>query len=196
MTQYFAMLDDRCQGPFPLDRLREVGVSPNTYVWSKNMADWEKAIEVEEIRDYYFNILREKNRQKNQDVEINRKRVADTVDGLYKTGFLRFGMEFPMPEDNVDLDNPPVSYVVPAIISTLFCFPITGAMAIYYSIKSRREWENALRSESETSRDLYTPEERLECKKNAHYFERMAKMWIGITFFIGVIVYATVISQQ
>lgn len=196
MRQYFAMLDDQCQGPFPLERLSEVGVGPDTYVWSKHMTDWEKAIDVEEIKDYFQSRLLEKKRAQQRDIADIRGVDDNSSDGSPKIRFVRFGMDFPMPEEEEDLDRPPVSYVVPALVSTLLCFPITGAMAIYYSLKSRREWENAMRSETPSQRELYTPEERLACKKNAHYFGRMAKMWIGITFFIGMIVYATVISQQ
>lgn len=199
MTQYFAMLNDSCQGPFRLDQLNQAGVRPDTYVWSKNMTDWEKAIDVEEIRDYYRDRLSEK-RDRNASAQTDTANKKNMTGGnsiqQIKGQFSRYGIDFPVPEEEEDLDRPPVYYVVPAIILTLFCFPITGAMAIYYSIKSRKEWEFAVMSESEKSRELYTPEERLEYKRNARYYERMAKMWIGITFFIGVIVYATVIGNM
>lgn len=197
MTQYFAMLDNNCQGPFLLDQLDRAGVRPDTYVWSKNMADWEKAIDVEEIRDYFRKHLDEKRERIIHSDSENQKNgnINTNVEKQQVNVFSRYGLEFPVQEEEEDLDRPPVSYIIPAVISTLLCFPITGAMAIYYSIKARLEWGYAVMSESDKGREPYTPEERLEYKKNAHYCERMAKMWIGITFFIGIIAYATIIGN-
>lgn len=51
--QIFAMIDGRQTGPLQLDNLVEAGVGPDTYVWSKGMADWEKASEVPDICRYF-----------------------------------------------------------------------------------------------------------------------------------------------
>lgn len=51
--RYFAMIDGERRGPFELDALADVGVRPDTYVWCKGMADWEKAEDVAEICRWY-----------------------------------------------------------------------------------------------------------------------------------------------
>lgn len=190
------MISDRCQGPFPLDQLIEAGVGPDTYVWSKRMTEWEKAIDVEEVKDYFQRRLKEKSQPKKIIVHNPFENQNNVQQSISKPRFVRYGMEFPMPEDQTDYDQPPTSHLIPAIIITIMCFPFTGLMAIYYSIKSQREWENAMRGSSKKGDVVYTPEEVLQCKKEAHYNERMAKMWIGITFFIGMIAIATLLFQQ
>lgn len=194
MTQYFAMINDSCHGPFRLDQLIEAGVTPDTYVWSKRMVDWEKAIDVEEIRDFYHEHLKAKSRPKRES-PVESKDLSPIVKNVAPK-FVRLGFDFPMPEENEDIDMPPTSYLILAIFVTIMCLPFTGFMAIYYSIKSQREWKNAMRGVSKDGKVVFTSEEVTECKKEAHYCARMAKMWIGITFFIGIIVYATVLFQQ
>lgn len=49
----FAMIDGRQVGPMDLDDIVEAGVRPDTYVWSKGMADWQKAAEVPDICRYF-----------------------------------------------------------------------------------------------------------------------------------------------
>ncbi len=53
MALYFAMIDGERRGPFRLDQLRDAGVGPDTYVWSKGMADWEQAADVADICRYF-----------------------------------------------------------------------------------------------------------------------------------------------
>lgn len=49
----FAMIDGRQVGPMDLDDIVEAGVRPDTYVWSKGMADWQKAAEVPDLCRYF-----------------------------------------------------------------------------------------------------------------------------------------------
>ena len=65
-----------------------------------------------------------------------------------------------LPEEPVDTSVPPASMLVISILLTLFCFPFTGFVAIYYSVMSRKAWEEARRSVSRSSSRLYTDEER------------------------------------
>lgn len=51
--KYFAMIDGRQYGPMELDEMVREGVRPDTYVWCKDMADWEPASEVPDICRYF-----------------------------------------------------------------------------------------------------------------------------------------------
>ena len=75
---------------------------------------------------------------------------------------------------------------------TLFCFPFTGLVAIYYSYKARSAWQESWRSQQKANKPLYSDSEREELRKQAHDYDRQAKMWIGITFFLSLILYAFV----
>lgn len=188
MALYFAMINGERQGPFRPDQLRDAGVGPDTYVWCKGMADWEQAADVADIcrffRQHIFNLM--------HPVPATQPDREERQENL-ETPDLRFGIRsaFPMPEDSpADLDRAPASMLAPAILTTLLCFPLTGFFAIYYSVLSRRAWDDAIHSESKNGSKLYTNEERMECKKKAHDYARQSKMWVGITFFLGFIFYA------
>ena len=47
--RYFAMIGGEQRGPYELMELSEAGVTPETYVWCKGMADWQPASDVAEI---------------------------------------------------------------------------------------------------------------------------------------------------
>lgn len=49
----FAMIDGQQVGPLELDEIVEAGVRPDTYVWCKGMADWQRAAEVPDICRYF-----------------------------------------------------------------------------------------------------------------------------------------------
>ncbi len=49
----YAMIDGQQVGPMPLDDIVAAGVRPDTYVWCKGMADWQKASEVPDICRYF-----------------------------------------------------------------------------------------------------------------------------------------------
>lgn len=193
MALYFAMIDGERQGPFRLDQLRDAGVRPDTYVWCKGMDDWEQAADVADIcrffRQHIFNLMH----PSPAEPEVSEQQgPSEPDDGV------RYGMRFVFPmqeETSVDYDHAPTSMLAPAILLTLFCFPLTGFLAIYYSILSRRAWNNVMHSESENGRKLYSEAERYECKKNAHEYARLSKMWVGITFFLGMIFYAFFVNK-
>ena len=49
----FAMIDGHQVGPMELDDIVSAGVRPDTYVWCKGMADWQKAADVPDICRYF-----------------------------------------------------------------------------------------------------------------------------------------------
>lgn len=92
-------------------------------------------------------------------------------------------------EQEEDTETPPPPYLLAiSIIVTIFC-PL-AMVAIYYSFQASRAWQESKRSGSKSSNKLYTDEERANYRKLAHDYARSAKMWIGISFFLGIIMYA------
>ncbi len=51
--KYFAMIDGRQYGPMEIEDMVKEGVRPDTYVWCKQMADWERAEDVPDICRYF-----------------------------------------------------------------------------------------------------------------------------------------------
>ncbi len=49
MKEYYVYLNDQQQGPFTLEQLAEMGITPETEVWTQGMADWRQAGDVAEL---------------------------------------------------------------------------------------------------------------------------------------------------
>lgn len=204
--KYFAMIDGRQQGPFELSQLIEAGIGPDTYVWCKEMTDWQKADEVADICRAMRNHIFDLHHQKISDVgidgnqaiaqaEIERQesfeRELEKVPPRFRRYFRNAGqLPGPSIDTSPDLRYPPLSMLAVSILLTLFCFPLTGLVAIYYSLMSSKTWQETTRSESKHGSKLYTEEEKTELKKRSYDYSRQAKMWAGITFFLGFILYA------
>ncbi len=193
MTKYFAIIDSQCKGPFLLEELQDAGVGPETYVWAKKMSDWQMAKDVEEIRNYNRMLLSRKKHEAEAAQRAEKERRVSLKSGK---SFRRFGIDFEIVEEKVDTTTPPQVSIVSAILVMLFCFPLTGLVALIYAIRSRKEWAKAERSETTGESKLYTPKEREECKLRAYHFALQSKMWIGISFFLGFIVYAVLLNNK
>lgn len=181
------MTDEGQKGPFELDRLMEMGVGPDTYVWRKGMTDWEKARDVADICRYYrqriFNInhpapAREESPESPQEKDEDITQFLISPRGLKES------------EETIDTSVAPPSMIFVSFLLTILCFPFTGIVAVYYSIRTRMAWEQASRSNAKGEGKLYTDKEREELRIIAHDYSRMAKMWAGITFFLGFILYS------
>lgn len=198
--RYFAMIDGEQRGPFELSELSAAGVGPDTYVWCKGMSDWQKAEDVADICRHF--------RQRLSDIMHPQAPAPDpkpmqyegyapgvdpyeSVPLRYRNMVRRSGEVPGEPiEQPTDTSRPPAPTLFLSLLMTLFCFPITGLVAVYYSYKARAAWQESQRSESNHNRALYNDNEREQLRKAAHDYDRQAKMWIGITFFLSVILYA------
>lgn len=199
--RYFAMIDGERRGPFELTELADAGVRPDTYVWCKGMDDWQKAEEVADICRFYrqriFDLMHPSASPAQVQSQPNEEQQM-TADDPYADipirfrGMVRRSGEQPGPKADIspDTSRPPAPTLFLSLFLTLFCFPFTGFVAIYYSYKARAAWQESQRSQSDNNRQLYNDQERENLRRQSHDYDRQAKMWIGITFFLGMIFYA------
>ena len=197
--RYFALIDGERRGPYELAELSQAGVRPDTYVWCKGMADWEKAEDVADICRHFRQTIFDRMHPSPAPppASPDTMQPPQSAEG-YENVPLRFRRmvrdsgEAP-PEfrkEDRDVNRPPAPTLMPAIFLMFFCFPPTGLVAVYYSFKARRFWVESLKSESKGQSPLYTDEERTSLRTSARDYDRKAKMWVGITFFLGMIFYA------
>jgi len=52
-TRWFAMINDRQTGPYTIETLISMGLTPRTPVWRNGMADWTEAASVPEIMKHF-----------------------------------------------------------------------------------------------------------------------------------------------
>lgn len=201
--RYFAMIDGERRGPIELDGLAEAGVRPDTYVWCKGMADWEKAEDVADICRYYrrriFDLMHPSRRRESTDKSAGSDESAEPAGedpyAVLPPRFRELARRAGTPprgirDDSPDTSVPPSPTLFLSILLTLFCFPLTGLVAVFYSYKARVAWTESQRSRSRNDKDLYSDSEREQLRADAHDYDRSAKMWAGITFFLGLILYA------
>lgn len=182
--KYFAIIDGEQHGPFTLDELIAEGIRPDTYVWSKEMRDWQKAEEVAEIcrayRTHLYDVMHphlpsnEELEEQERRKEEERNRKLESVPRSYR-GFIKNpDTEIGDPIDETpDYSVKPRSMLPEAILATILCCPLTGIIAIVMSIRTNQLWKQGK-------------------DKEAYTASRMAKMWIGITLFMGFIMFAIV----
>lgn len=202
---YFAMIDGERRGPYRLDELAEAGVGPDTFVWCRGMEDWQKADEVADIcrhfRQTIFNrmhpsVSKKADEGASGNADEQQLTAADSEAlGRVPLSFRRIveksgeTPQFNDAGDNAEVKQPAPTLFI-SIFLTLFCFPVTGLVAIYYSWGARKAWEEIKRSREKQDSKLYTESERQALCRRLADCDRQARMWTGITFFLGIIFYA------
>lgn len=178
VLRYFAMINGERRGPFTLDQLVEAGVTPETYVWCKGMPDWVQAREDGEICRYFRRRIFDRMHPQAPTADtppVNAPQTDLLANiPLSFRGIVRRSGELPQtPDEPQEQEHvvPPRSRLIDAIMVTLLCCPLTGIVAIYFAYKTNELWLKNQRNES-------------------YDMARKAKMWIGITIFLGVMLNA------
>ena len=181
MKKYFAMINGQQCGPYELSELADAGVGPDTYVWAKGMPDWTLAREDADIcREFRRRLLgmAHPGTMGADEAKSPEKQAESDADNI-PVRFRRFVSDSDVDgfdnEPEPDTSVPPKSLLLPAVIVTLLCCPLTGFIALYQAWNTQKLWQQGK-------------------NKEAYEAHRLAKMWIGITFFLGIIL--NVIAYQ
>lgn len=111
MNEYFYLdAANQSQGPVPVSRFAEVGITPATKVWCQGMDDWKNAGDVPELQPYF-----------NQHNSYN----SGTSYG--------YGQMPP-------IAMCPPTYLVWAILTTVLCCLPAGIVSIVYASQVETEW--------------------------------------------------------
>ena len=148
-AKYYAFIDGEQRGPFSIDQLADAGVRPSTYVWSKEMADWDRADHVEEIRNEFQRHINFKKELTSN--PVNRANGApfgqqnsSTAQPSAPPPSRRFGIPLPEVTEPEDLSRPPQLSLTLAILSLILCFVPTGIAAVIFTLKSQKCWDRSL----------------------------------------------------
>lgn len=199
--KYYAIINEEQKGPFELTELPDAGVTPETYVWCKGMSDWQPAGEVADICRFYrnrlFDIMHPDKNDPSLEVidqhikEAEFEEKLDQVPVKFRYIVRKTGVEpgEPLEEPDTFDSQPPAMLLAVSIALTILCCPL-AIVAIYFSIQATKAWKESQRSNAKGSGKLYTDDERTYYRRLSYDYARSAKMWIGISFFIGLILYA------
>ncbi|MDE5877144.1 MAG: CD225/dispanin family protein [Muribaculaceae bacterium] len=187
--KYFAMINGQRVGPLELWELPHAGVGPDTYIWYKGLSDWQKAGDDAEICRMMRRRLAGVPYWPEPEQPLQPENPSDEAAANYpfmSRPYLPPDID-PLPPPgafNPDTSRPPTPMILMALLTTLFCFPPTGIAAIYFAWRSRQTWNEAIQTHNSGVKQDTRGE---ELRQQAHEYARMAKMWTGITFFLGLI---------
>lgn len=182
-NKYFAMIEGEQRGPYTLQELSDAGVTPDTYIWCKGMTDWQKARDNADVcrafRQRIFDMMHPSQRPQepektDSDAQAD-DRNLDSIPPVFRRYFIK-NPELKIGEPTntePDYSRQPRSLLPEAILVTLLCCPATGFVAIYFAVRTTKMWKEGKQEE-------------------AYDLNRKARMWIGITFFLGLILNAVV----
>lgn len=180
--KYFARINGEQIGPLELNELIEAGVGPDTYIWHKGLPDWIRARQDGDVcrmcRNYLYDLAHpESNNDAAQKLQAQRAAELEKLPPLFRQMIEKDGTPFEMPpEKKEDYSTPPRSRIVEAILVTLFCSPLLGLAAIFFAYSAQKAWAAGQ-------------------KEKAYDYTRKAKMWIGFSFFFGMIGVAIVLRS-
>lgn len=195
--KYFVFIDGEQKGPYTLDQLSDIGVRPSTYVWCKDMADWGRADSVEEIRNLFQrSISHKKEMEQASEVVVPNGTIGISNPGpgaAPEQEAPRPRQRFPLPEveQQIDINQPPQVSMTLAILSLLLCFIPTGIVAVIYTYKAQNCWD---RSNGRGMDPMRADESVEELRRKSHDYERLAKMWMGLTIAFGIIFWTLIFS--
>lgn len=190
-AKYFAFIDGEQKGPFSLDQLPDAGVHPSTYVWSKEMTDWQRADSVEEIRNLFRHHIERAVAPEPVEPSAERPTGNPMQNGSpsEQPPRLRFGL--PPVEEQIDINRPPQVSMTLAVMSLLLCFIPTGIAAVYFTYRAQKCWNDSIWEERQ---QMKTSPKVVELRTKAHDYERLAKMWMGLTVALGIIFWTLLFS--
>lgn len=188
--KYYAIINDNQIGPMELPELAQAGLMPDTYVWCKGMADWQRAEEVADICRYFrnriFDLMHPTAELPAIPGQAERAEVMPMADEDYK-GLNRRDFYAAVNEQITHTYSDPQEEKMkhgapPAALSGLFLtlsillfFPL-GIAALLSVRKSKKQWEAGMVQESFRS-------------------AASAKMYAGLAVSIGVILLSVLLQR-
>lgn len=191
--KFFIRQDGVQKGPFSLEELSEAGVTPDTYVWTKGMADWEQARTQPDICRYFRRRLSGTLPLPERNVEsVDESGRAPNPVKMFEQGekvslndIMRFVNQQAAEamEEKRNPTRPPRTSLLSAVCAIIVFFP-TGIAALLQTLKARKLWLQAPAGDAGT-----------DLRRLSHDCANSAHMWAGISLFLGIILWTAIISS-
>lgn len=162
------MIEGEQRGPYALEELEGAGVGPETYVWCRNMTEWCQAGEVADICRYFRRSLHDRMHPRLPAAsEPERHDAAEGIPVRWRRMIESSGERVSVePESGPDISEVPKSWIAESILALILCCPLTGAVALYFSLRCRQLWQG-------------------DKKAEAHKASARARLWVLITVVAG-----------
>lgn len=120
MKQYYIIRNDQPAGPYTIEELAAMGITPDTIVWAEDIADWIPAYQVNELTSLF--------------ASTTAQAPPYQVPYRQATEAPSYNTTVPKARPSVRPPMPP-TYLVWSILVTIFLSRIIGIIAIVYSIQ-------------------------------------------------------------
>lgn len=121
MKQYYIIRNDQPAGPYTIEELATMGITPDTIVWAEDIVDWIPAYQVSELNSLFASTSA-------QTPPPYQEPSSQATEAL------RYDTIGPKARPSVPPPMPP-TYLVWSILVTIFLCRIAGIVAIVYSIQ-------------------------------------------------------------
>lgn len=120
MKQYYIIRNNQPAGPYTIEELAAMGITPDTIVWAEDIADWIPAYQVNELTSLF--------------ASTTAQAPPYQVPYSQATEAPSYNTTVPKARPSVRPPMPP-TYLVWSILVTIFLSRIIGIIAIVYSIQ-------------------------------------------------------------
>ena len=124
MKQYYIIRNDQQAGPYTLEELAAMEITPDTVVWTEGMTDWAPAREVSELNSLFT-----------RSAQTPPSYNAPSYGAPAAPQYHREPQYSRPPQYNTPAEQPPMppTYLAWSIAVTILCCLIGGIVAIVYS---------------------------------------------------------------
>lgn len=137
MANYYIAINNQRRGPFPEEELFQNGMTPDSLVWCKGMEGWTRASDVPELAKYLAS---------QEPPELPQLPDVPQYAPQYAQG------QYQQTDDDF-IPFPPDSHLSGAILSTIFCCPPLGIVAIVKAAKVNSLYHRGRYDEAERMSD-------------------------------------------
>jgi hypothetical protein len=87
MRTYYINNGNENSGPFTLEQLKNQQIKENTLVWYQGMDEWKHAVDLEDLKPFFFTDILEPVQQSSSTPQVEVTRTTQTIFGLKKSYF-------------------------------------------------------------------------------------------------------------
>ena len=86
-NEYYVVINDEQQGPFSISELAQIGITPETEVWTDGINDWTKAAQVPELENLFVEDVHEEQYYQEPEARNSQKVIETNGDEITILGY-------------------------------------------------------------------------------------------------------------
>ena len=124
--KYYVAVNGQHQGPFEIEQLRTMGLTPESLVWNESMTEWTPVGNIQELSELFYSAPLESQYQQQQQYQPSYQQPQQQ----YQPQQTQYDQQQQYYDPGM-----PNTWFVPALLITLFCCSPCGLVALAFSLK-------------------------------------------------------------